>query len=652
MADEFSGKYLGRYHLIDQLGKGGMALVYKAFDTTLERFVAVKLILPYQEHSKDFLVRFQREAKALARLSHPNILKIFDYGEFEGHVFLVMEYISGGTLQEWMKTHPVSYRQAARLLACVAWALAAAHAEKIIHRDVKPANILMAGDQEPRLSDFGIAKLIEDSSEATTLTGTGVGIGTPYYMAPEQAGGSADERSDIYALGVIFYEMVTGRLPYEADTPMAVLLKKTTDPLPRPSQYVPGLPPSVENILFKALARQPENRYQTMADFAGALERLEVLPEHLDTLSTEQDLPAEEAPPAPSRRKPLLIALLGLIAAGVLLLCLLGAISGGAFLWRTFVFPPDPPGTLFVATGTALSPATTVPASSIPELPTVVPSATPAFTPTATGGGGEWIAFDSRLGGNDDIYLMDPDGKHRTQLTGGSAHDVYPSWSPDGKQITYQTNPEGDQDIAVLDLATRKVTLLTRNNTCDDWGPSWSPAGDWIVFYSNCDGDRNIYKIRTDGSHRTQLTSTGGTNWFPSWSPDGKKITFTSNRSGKYRIYIMSADGANVRDLAAGCVSYYSPDGSQILYGQYCTDTGFLYLMDANGSNQRTLVEGYECKNATWSPDGTQIVFQLSKTTKEGPFAIYRMLLAKPDRADWILLADYDVNGGSPVWQP
>lgn len=247
---------------------------------------------------------------------------------------------------------------------------------------------------------------------------------------------------------------------------------------------------------------------------------------------------------------------------------------------------------------------------------------------------------------------MDPDGKHRTQLTGASAHDVYPSWSPDGKQVAYQTNPEGDQDIAVLDLATRKVILLTRDNTCDDWGPSWSPAGDWIVFYSDCDGDRNIYKIRTDGSRRTQLTFSGGTNWFPSWSPDGKKITFTSNRSGKYRIYVMSADGASVRDLAAGCVSYFSPDGSQLLYGQYCTDTGFLYLMDANGSNQRTLVEGYECKNATWSPDGTQIVFQLSKTTKEGPFAIYRMLLAKPDRADWILLADYDVDGGSPVWQP
>ncbi|NTV37923.1 MAG: DUF5050 domain-containing protein [Anaerolineales bacterium] len=184
-------------------------------------------------------------------------------------------------------------------------------------------------------------------------------------------------------------------------------------------------------------------------------------------------------------------------------------------------------------------------------------------------------------------------------------------------------------------------------------GRHFSLGGDWIAFYSDCDGDRNIYKVRPDGSKRTRLTLTSGSNnWFPAWSPDGKRITFTSNRSGTYHIFVMNADGSNIRELAEGCISAFSPDGTRILFGVYCVDTDDLFLMDADGSNPTALTDGYECKNATWSPDGTQIVFQLSKTTKDGPFALYRMYLDKPDREDWVLLADFDVNGGSPAWQP
>lgn len=267
------------------------------------------------------------------------------------------------------------------------------------------------------------------------------------------------------------------------------------------------------------------------------------------------------------------------------------------------------------------------------------------------GGGGDWIAFNSRMDGDGDIYLVAPDGGSLTQLTSSSAHDLYPSWSPDGRRIVYQTN-DGDQEIAILDIATKDVSLLTENS-CNDWSPSWSPAGQWITFYSDCDGDRNIYKIRTSGDNRTQLTFTSGSNsWFPAFSPDGRQITFSSNRSGEYRIYVMNADGSNVRDLAKGCISYFSPDGKQILYGRYCDDTDDIYLMDADGSSQTLLTEGYECKNATWSPDGSQIVFQLSQTTRDGPFELYRMLLDRPNRSDWVLLTEYDINGGSPVWQP
>jgi serine/threonine protein kinase len=655
MADNLIGKMLGRYHLLEKLGEGGMAVVYKALDTGLERHVAVKVILPYQAQSEQFLARFKREARALARLSHPNILKIFDYGEYEGSPYLVMEYISGGTLKEWLVGKSVPWQRSAQLLACVARALEAAHADGIIHRDVKPANILMANGRDPMLSDFGIAKLIEGSELTTDLTGTGVGIGTPDYMAPEQGVGIVDERSDIYALGVIFYQMVTGRLPYEADTPLAVILKKTTEPLPHPTQYVPDLPLSVENVLIKALAREPQYRYQKMAEFAAALEQLTSKADTLDTLSTEAVVPvaalkaaghSPESASASSTSR----ALPWTLTAGILITCC-GALLVGLLLWRTVFAGASPLGMLFSPAATS-SPTEVTPTLKPTDLAKPTRTASPVPMPTVNGGGGKWIAFNSRMDGDANLYLVDTKGNNLTRLTSSSAHDLYPSWSPDGNKLAYQNNEGGEWEIAFLDVETKKVTRVT-DNTCNDWGPVWSPDGDWFTFYSDCDGDRNVYKMRTNGTERKQLTSTSGSNsWFPAWSPDGKQITFSSNRSGRYHIYVMNADGSHVQDLAEGCISYFSPDGRQILYGVYCDDTDDLFVMDADGSNQTALTDGYECKNATWSPDGRQIVFQLSQTTKDGPFEIYRMSLEKPDKSDWTLLTDYEVNGGSPVWQP
>lgn len=655
MPDNLIGKMLGRYHLLEKLGEGGMAAVYKALDTSLERHVAIKVILPYQEQSEQFLARFKREARALAKLSHPNILKIFDFGEYEGSPYLVMEYISGGTLKEWLVGSSVPWQRAAQLLGCVARALEAAHAEGIIHRDVKPANILMANGKDPMLSDFGIAKLIEGSEATTDLTGTGVGIGTPDYMAPEQGVGVVDGRSDIYALGVIFYQMVTGRLPYEADTPLAALLKKTTEPLPRPTQYVPDLPVNVENILIKALACEPRYRYQNMGEFAAALERLGSKADTLETLSTETvaALPGKDIggrPSEPDSMKPSKAPLPWALSAGILISCC-GVLIVGVLLWRTVLAGASPITGIFLPAGTP-SPTEVTPTPKATAQPKPTRTASPVPLPTINGGGGKWIAFNSRMDGDADIYLVDTQGNNQIQITTSNAHDLYPSWSPDGKKIVYQNNDGGDWEIAFLDLDTKKVTPVT-NNDCDDWGPAWSPDGNWFTFYSDCDGDRNIYKIRTNGKDRKRLTFTSGSNsWFPTWSPDGKQITFSSNRSGKYHIYVMNADGSNVKDLASGCVSYFSPDGKQILYGVYCDDTDDIFVMDADGSNQTMVTNGHECKNATWSRDGKQIVFQLSKTTKDGPFEIYRMSLDQPDKSDWTLLTGYNMNGGSPVWQP
>ena len=273
---DLSGTTIERYHLIEKLGEGGMATVYKAYDTRLEREVAVKIIRTDLFGSaviERILKRFEREAKTMAKLSHANIVKVYDFGEYNDCPYLVMELLPGGTLKQLLGV-PMPYYQAASLLLPIAQALEYAHEQKVIHRDVKPSNILLIHAGEPVLTDFGIAKLLE-LEQGQTLTGVGVGVGTPEYMSPEQGlGRDVDGRADIYAMGVVLYELIMGRKPYSADTPMAVLLKQVNDPLPRPSAIISNLPDAVEQVLFKALAKKPEDRYQSMAEFAAALKAI------------------------------------------------------------------------------------------------------------------------------------------------------------------------------------------------------------------------------------------------------------------------------------------------------------------------------------------------------------------------------------------
>jgi|GEM_PF-1728696 len=272
----FSGQSLGRYNILEQLGEGGMATVFKAYDTRLERDVAIKIIrrgaFP-PEQLERILKRFEREAKALARLTHPNIVHINDYGERDGAPYLVMDYLPGGTLKQRLGK-PIPWQEVVKLLLPVAEALDYAHSQNIIHRDVKPSNILLTQRGQPLLTDFGIAKIL-DIEETHTLTSTGIGIGTPEYMAPEQSSSkNVDQRADVYALGIVFFEMLTGRRPFEADTPMAVMIMHARDPLPSPRQVVPDLPRKVEHVLNKALAKKPEDRYPDMANFAQVMENL------------------------------------------------------------------------------------------------------------------------------------------------------------------------------------------------------------------------------------------------------------------------------------------------------------------------------------------------------------------------------------------
>ena len=271
----FVGQSIGRYHIIEPLGEGGMATVYKAFDTRLESDFAFKVIRRDalgKETADRLSKRFEREAKALARLTHTNIVKVIDYGEYDGSTYLIMPYLPGGTLKKLMG-EPIFYADAARMLAPIARALEYAHQQGMVHRDVKPSNILVTASGDLMLTDFGIAKLLE-ADASIQLTGTGLGLGTPEYMAPEQWIGKAGPASDQYSLGVVFYELVTGRKPYTAETPAAVLLKQANDPLPSPRLLNPVIPDDVEKVILKSLAKKSENRYPNIGDFASALEKL------------------------------------------------------------------------------------------------------------------------------------------------------------------------------------------------------------------------------------------------------------------------------------------------------------------------------------------------------------------------------------------
>jgi len=263
---------IGRYEIERELGRGGMAVVYLARDPAMKRQVAVKVLPRQFTHDPQFRTRFQREAEIIAALEHSHIVPIYDFGEHEDQPFIVMRYMPGGPLTDRLKQGPLPVAEAGRIIASLASALDEAHSKGIIHRDLKPGNILFDHHNEPFISDFGIAKL----SEATAaLTGTGM-IGTPAYMSPEQARGDKhiDGRSDIYALGSILFEMLTGKQPYEADTPMGIAIKHVTEPVPRILDTNPDLPPGCEAVITQVMAKSPSERFPTASALAAELSAL------------------------------------------------------------------------------------------------------------------------------------------------------------------------------------------------------------------------------------------------------------------------------------------------------------------------------------------------------------------------------------------
>ena len=264
----------GRYELIEKIGEGGMAVVYKGKDRLLNRYVAIKILRPEYTKDEQFIESFKRESQASARLSHPNIVGVYDVGK-EGNIhFIVMELIDGKVLSEVIKEKGrIEYKEAISIIRQVASALSLAHKNQIIHRDIKPHNILITSTGVAKLADFGIAKAV---SAATIAGGSNKIMGSVHYFSPEQARGAyVDERSDIYSLGIVLFEMLTGKVPFDGDNPVSIALMHINDPMPSLTKEVPGVPPQLEKIVNKATEKYQSNRYRNVDEMISDLEDIE-----------------------------------------------------------------------------------------------------------------------------------------------------------------------------------------------------------------------------------------------------------------------------------------------------------------------------------------------------------------------------------------
>ena len=453
---------IGIYEIKSELGRGGMATVYRGYDPRFEREVAVKVLPPELLHSDpQFRVRFEREAKIIAQLEHPSIVPVYDVGEENNQPYFVMRYMKGGSLSERIKAGIFSVENAVKILERIAPGLDEAHARGFVHRDLKPSNILFDGRDSPYISDFGIAKIIQGQSG--TMTGSGI-IGTPAYMAPEQASGDqVDGRADVYALGIILFEMLTGKQPYEADTPMAVAIKHVTDPVPDILNANPKLPLGMDAIIQKALAKNRDDRFSTAVDLVDSLRTVASGQEHSSEPRTVKDaLPtlkgAQPKTIKSSGRIPEVRAKKGFSVWFVIVpLVLLGLLGGGGYALFSWIDRPVETEARVTETSEAAPPATeTLSASASVETVILAPptaTETPSAPVSTAVGGADKIA----LVANNEIWLMNVDGTELEQLTfdGASKNDL--QWLPDGETILFLSG----KTVKYYNISTDTVDTLT-----------------------------------------------------------------------------------------------------------------------------------------------------------------------------------------------
>lgn len=626
MTDDLIGKNVGGYEIMDVIGRGGMATVFRAQQKSMNRIVAIKVLPEQYIHDDTYIQRFNQEVEIVAKLEHRNIVPVYDYGEHEGRPYIVMRYMSAGSVDDLLANGPLEIEQIVDIFDQIAPALDYAHSKHVLHRDLKPSNVLLDDDGGAYLTDFGIARVLgEQGNKGITTQGV---VGTPSYMSPEQAQGQPlDNRSDLYGLGVMLFELATGRRPFESDTPYSIAVMQVTTPPPPPRVLNPQISFSVEEVIYKALKKKREERYPHAIALSEALKRAMNKPvgsihDTQPGMQRPAMRPAEAQPAAPvipppvtpapvynpppnhhptpipppsgplRRRKQrnsggiwMSAAVGGLVGCGVLVVLVVVAlliINGLANNQRGASTPTNPPsgvvngglsGTLDATSQAAYNALLSDPATTTPGIAPVGQRDLPTLD-AGVREAGLGIVYFSERDRNFDLFKLNLETGAETQLTAGGKADTYPSVSPDGEQIVFQSDRDGDFEIYVMDINGGNVRQVT-NNGVGDRLPAWSPDGEWVTFATDirADGTYDLYQARPDGSDLRLLLSNEAFNSHPRYSPDGRTVVFTGgdyNDADTYEIYVLDVNSGNVTRLTENNYKDSSPnfsaDGARILF--------------------------------------------------------------------------------------
>ena len=682
--ETLAGRAFGHYAVERLLGSGGMGEVYLARETRLDRRVALKILPPHFCADAERAERFKREAQALSALNHPNLVTVHEVGELGGLAFIAMEFVEGRTLRSLLKDG-LRLKDALAFACQIAEALAAAHRAGVVHRDVKPDNVIVRPDGYAKLLDFGLAKLTEPREPAAAdaaQTRAGTAMGTLAYMSPEQAAGETiDHRTDVWSLGVVLYEMATGRKPFDAGSRRATVNAILSGEPASASSLDPSLPADLDLMLDKALDKDRDLRYQSAADFRADLRRLLRSIESA-TVSTRGRATAKSAAaPTPRRRRTLLAA-----AAAVSALAVCAAVwfysrppSSPAPDWAraTRVQLTDQPGTEFFPTispdGRSFVYASRVNGSwdlflqrvggknATPLTPgTPSDEIQPAFSPS-----GDRIAFLSNREPAG-IYVMEATGENPRFVTSGGQH---PSWSPDGKEIVYSTAGQDapytrtitPSALWIVDVGTGARRLLTQTDAVQ---PSWSPNGHRVAFWFNPPnvGRSVVATVASGGGEVVAVTKDASTNWNPVWSPDGKFLYFASDRSGNMSFWRVRVDEETGRVLGEpDAVSTPSPysrhlslsrDGRRLLYVQTSQQSN-VRAVRFNPQAEKTAGEPFwvtrgdrQIARPELSPDGTRFVVRVARRSQDDIAVVNR------DGTGWRDLTSDESFDRYPRWSP
>lgn len=641
---------IGRYEIKDELGRGGMATVYRGYDPRFEREVAIKLLPPEMLHADpQFRVRFEREAKIIAQLEHPSIVPVYDVGEENNQPYFVMRYMGGGSLSERIKAQIYTIEEAVKILEQLAPGLDEAHTKDIVHRDLKPGNILFTNKGVPLISDFGIAKFTQGEGN---VTGSAI-IGTPAYMAPEQASGeSVDGRTDIYAFGVILYEMLTGQQPYQADTPLAVAIKHITDPVPRILDANPNLPDWMEKVIATSMAKSKDDRFSTaveMIETIKAFMRGETSPNiYKHNKATLKVSPYNKTVAVKKKERSSGSSAPAIVIGIVLLAAVLG---GGYFLFGRSMLQPA--GEAEVPTSTVEAPAeTSAPATE--AVAVVEATATEVSTEVAAPGlpiigGADKIA----LLRNNDIWILNVDGSDPQQLTTDGIAKFNLQWLPDGKTILFMSG----KTVKTVDIETlREENIISFISA--EYFESFhvSPDGKQAALSMN----RELYVVPFDTealknvNRKSHLLNLNGCIFYDElavkgalWSDDGQKLAIKFLApSGGLRVdtiriidiqNCMDAEPAKMDEFPLGRFAFnseivnYDWDGDLLFFiNSNVRNAGFGDLIFYNAFTHKhekvNFFDGNCCyRDASFSPDGTFVIFahQDIRLGTESPINLY-----------------------------